>query len=308
MVAPANSYSTALKLFQSGQFVEAQRRLGDVVKSNPQQAEAWHLLGVIEFHQSNFEAAVKHFHRAVQIEECSAKYLTNLGSAWHAAGDLSKATDCFERAVTADPHCAESQTYLGIIRLQQGDLDAAESCLQSALLDAPQSWQARLNLGNLFRERRALDQAVEQYELALSIEPDSAESLLNLGELRMEQGRPADAIPHLHRAAALRPRVAEIQFRLADALRDVGDHTAAALASQRGLSYQASSFDGWIGLGISSAAIGKWSEAISSFRNAVSLQPNSPEAHTHLAEALQQSGDSEEAARHLAVAKVLEMR
>ncbi len=308
MVAPANSFSTALKLYQSGQFVEAQRRLVDVVNSDPQQAEAWHLLGVIEFQKSNFEAAVKHFHRAVQIEERSVKYLTNLGSTWHALGDVAQATDYFERAVAADPHCAESQTYLGIMRLQQGDLDAAETCLQTALLDAPQSWQARLNLGNLFRERREFDQSAAQYELALSIEPDSAEALLNLGELCMEQGRSADAIPHLRRAAELRPRVAAIQFRLADGLRDIGDHAAAALASQRGLSFQASSFDGWIGLGVSSAALGNWSEAISSFRNAVSLQPSSAEAHTHLAEVLRQSGNSEEAARHVAVAKVLEMR
>lgn len=308
MVAPVDSFHTALKLFQNGQFVEAQRRLADVVKSDPQQAEAWHLLGVIEFQKSNFNDAVKHFHRAVQLEDCSAKYLTNLGSAWFALGDVSKATDCFERAIAADPHCAESQTYLGIIRLQQRDLDAAEACLQTALLDAPQSWQARLNLGNVFRERRELDRAAEQYEMALSIELDSAESLLNLGELFVEQGRSVDAIPYLRRAAVLRPRVSEIQFRLADALREIGDHAAAVLASQRGLSFQASSFDGWIGLGQSSVALGKWSEAVASFRNAISLQPDSAAAHTQLAEALRRSGNSEEAARHLAVAKVLELQ
>ena len=308
MVAPADSFSTALRQFQNGQIAEAQQRLNDIVQVDPQHAEAWHLLGLIEYQKASFEGAVKHFHRAVQIENHSAKYLTNLGSAWHALGETREATGCFERAIAVDPHCAESQTYLGIIRLQQGDLDGAESCLQAALLDAPQSWQARLNLGNVFRDRYQLDQAAEQYELALSIESDSAEALLNLGELFVEQGRSADAIPYLLRAAVLRPRVAEIQFRLADALRDIGDHAAAASAYQKALSFKASSFDGWIGLGQSSAALEKWSEAVASFRNAVSLQPDSAAAHTHLAEALQQSGNAEEAARHLAVAKVLELQ
>lgn len=106
MVAPADSFSTALRQFQNGQFAEAQRQLSDLVQADPQQAEAWHLLGLIEYQKANFAEAVKHFHRAVQIDGRSAKYLTNLGSTWHALGETREATGCFERAIAADPRHA----------------------------------------------------------------------------------------------------------------------------------------------------------------------------------------------------------
>ncbi|HLQ46993.1 MAG TPA: tetratricopeptide repeat protein, partial [Planctomycetaceae bacterium] len=180
---PVNSLQVALRHYQSGNIAEASRQLSDLVKSEPAHAEAWHLLGLIDFATGNLTDAVKHFHQAVKLER-SAKYLTNLGSAWHALGETREAADCFEQAVTANPHHAEARTYLGIIRLQQGRLDDAEACFQAALLDNPKETQALLNLGNVFHERSQLDQAAEQYERALSCDPDYAEALLNLGAVR----------------------------------------------------------------------------------------------------------------------------
>ena len=197
---------------------------------------------------------------------------------------------------------------MGILRLQQGKLDEAEPCLQAALEQSPTSWQARLNLGNVFRERSEADAAIEQYEAALAISPDCAEALLNLGELLVEQCRFADAIPHLRRASELRPRVAEIRLRLADAQREIGEHSAAIESYQRALAFKASSFDGWIGLGLSNLTLERWTDAVSSLRNAVSLQPKTAEAHEQLAKALRHAGQSDEATRHESVANVLRNR
>ena len=68
MVAPVNDFDAALRQFQNGHLVEAQRRLENIVPIEPENAEAWHLLGLIEFQKSNFTDAVKLFRRAVQIE------------------------------------------------------------------------------------------------------------------------------------------------------------------------------------------------------------------------------------------------
>ena len=132
-----------------------------------------------------------------------------------------------------------------------------------------------------------------------------AEALLNLGVVRSEQGRFADAVPCLRRVAALRPRVAAIHFDLANVLRQIGDHVGAVLSYQRALSFQANSFDGWMGLGQSNANLERWTDAVSSFQKAVGLQPDSAEAHRQLGQALQRTGQSQEGAGHLAVANML---
>jgi cytochrome c-type biogenesis protein CcmH/NrfG len=141
--------------------------------------------------------------------------------------------------------------------------------------------------------------------LALSIEPEYPEALLNLGEIRAEQGLFDDAVSHLRRASRLRPRAAAIHLDLANALHQIGDHTHAVQSYQRALSFQASSFSGWMGLGQSNAALERWADAISSFKNAIALQPGSAAAHLSLGQALQSAGQPDEAARHLAVASVL---
>ena len=117
----------------------------------------------------------------------------------------------------------------------------------------------------------------------LSNDPDCVESLLNLGEVRVEQQKFEEAVRSLRNAAKLRPRVASLQFELAEALRQMSDHSAAAEAYKRGLSLQARSFDGWMGLGISSSELNLWRDAVASFKHALAIEPNSDEARDWLA-------------------------
>ena len=84
--------------------------------------------------------------------------------------------------------------------------------------------------------------------------------------------------------------------------------SAAIAAYQRALAFQASSFDGWMGLGASNMALERWADAVASFKNAVALQPGSSAAHLKLGQALQQSGQAGEAARHLMVAGELHLQ
>ena len=106
----------------------------------------------------------------------------------------------------------------------------------------------------------------------------------------------------------MRPRVADIRLRLAESLREVGEHVEAVQSYQRALAFKASLFEGWIGLGLSNMALERWIDAVSSLRNAVSLRPTSASAHAHLSEALRQSGQADDAARHRAVATALEIQ
>ena len=71
----------------------------------------------------------------------------------------------------------------------------------------------------------------------------------------------------------------------------MSDHANAVESYKRALSFKASSFDGWMGLGQSSLQLGRWRDAASAFQNALAVQPKSAEAQSGLKSAQGQISD-----------------
>ena len=143
---------------------------------NPHQPDVSLNLGLAEFKQGKFAAAIDPFLAAEQ----SARTRVLLGMSFYGSRAYGKAVPYLQAAVAADPANAKLHTVL------------AESCLWSAQYDC----------------------AMNQYRSILTADPDSVQSHMLLAQALDALNRSPEAIQELEEAARIAPDEANVHFEL----------------------------------------------------------------------------------------------
>ena len=160
-----------------------------------------------------------------------------------------------------------------MVALKYGFEDKAIKYLKQAVLLDPQHFQSLKVLGLLYFQKGNLDQAAEAYEKCLEIKPDSAEAHNELGRVYWEMGQAKKAEEEFKKAIALEENTAacynlsEIYFKqekLEEALGYVQKclHKKKEWAKAYNLQ------------GVILNKMGRFSEAIQSFKKAVEISTN----------------------------------
>ena len=150
------------------------------------------------------------------------------------------------------------------------DYAAAEKLLSTLTGKDATNYRAWFDLGLVAHAQGRTDDAIASYRKAVTAKPDVFESNMNLG-LMLAQAKNAEAATFLRAATKLQPsgnadkELARAWFSLGHVLDGTKDET-------------------------------KSEEAVTSYREAIRLQPNDPEFHLALATSLQRQSDAKAAA------------
>ena len=138
----------------AGDLPKAESICRQILRAEPNQHEALHLLGVIA-HQ-------------VGRNEIAEKFIT--------------------KAIDIKPDYAVAHSHLGAVLRELGRLDEAVTHCQKAIDIKPDVAEAHSNLGLALKELGRLDDAVDHYHKAIDIKPDFAVAHSNLGYALLELG------------------------------------------------------------------------------------------------------------------------
>jgi superkiller protein 3 len=158
-----------------------------------------------------------------------------------------------------------------------------------------------------------LADAATAFRAAISLKNDYAEAHYALGTVLQQQRNLDDAISAFRDALKFAPKAAEIHNTLGNALRQKGDIEAAraefqeaARLNQVRTNQQAATFA--TNTGLANLKDGKFDAALERLRAAVELDPTNAQAYYYLAQALQQTGQSQAALAAYQKAKELNPR
>lgn len=159
----------ALRLQITGRLEEATAIYQDIVGKDPNNADAWHLLGLIAHQADRPEAAEKMIMRAISLTGGQANYFVNLATVLTKAERLDEAANCLWRAIALDPNDAGAHSDLAEVLAETSDDEKAKSAMLKALKLKPDSVEICERAGQLFHNAGDIEIAANLYRQALDL-------------------------------------------------------------------------------------------------------------------------------------------
>ncbi len=229
----AQALQAALEYHQFGRFAEAESIYRQVLRIDPANFDALHLLGVLIHQTGQHAQAVDMIARAIALQPSNALAHNNLGDAYRALGRLDQAVANFEQALVLQPDFHEVHNNLGETYRLMGHLDQAQAALQKVLARKPDYAEAHSNLGLTLHAQGKLDEALASFQKAVSIKPDYAKAHVHLGAVYQDIGQVADAINCFDQALSLKADYPEALFALSTLFKQQGQLKKSLLCCQR---------------------------------------------------------------------------
>jgi len=209
----------AIALHQQGRLAEAEILYRQVLAQNARQFRPHYQLGILFMHAGRFAEAVAMLERALALKDGDLATLVNLGMARRHMGNAAGALLPLDRAIALNPGIAETHYQRGAALHALGRLEEAGEAAGRAAALAPDHANAlflrALVLGELDRK----PQARAAYDRLLQLKPDHLGGLNNRAALAWEAGDVAAALADHERLLALYPADAEIWTRHGTLLR-----------------------------------------------------------------------------------------
>ena len=182
-------FDQAVELHEKKQLDAAIAKLTAVVGMQPNNSEAYNLLGVCYDEKGQFQEAQNEYKKAAKLEPINARFLNNLGYSYYLSGNDKQAIKWYQKAVKFTPDDKRVQNNLGLAYGRKGDFTKAKA----EFVKAVGEHGALLNMGYLFSQQGRYQQAIEQFEAALKLQPNSTVAMNNLAQVYDRVGRAREA-------------------------------------------------------------------------------------------------------------------
>ncbi|HDR8856032.1 TPA: tetratricopeptide repeat protein [Burkholderia territorii] len=269
-----SAFDRAYAAHRAGHLAEAEHGYRAALATNPADADALHLFGVLRHQQGQHAEAADLVGRAVELRPNDAALQLNLGNALKALGRLDEAIDRFRNALTLAPEFPLAHYNLGnayaALQRHEDALDAFGRALELTPDDA----SIHNNLGNALNALGRHDDAIAAFRRALELRPGHAGAHNNLAMALNAIGRADDAIAHFQAAIAAQPRFVAAHFNLGNTFEALGRHGEAAAAFEAALALHPPFPLALFGLANALCAQARHREALPYYERAVGLDPS----------------------------------
>ncbi len=295
MATPLENLQAGFAHHQAGRLREAETLYRQVLSVDPQQADAWHLMGLLALQAGRPDAAEQCISRAIGLAGGRAPYHSHLAHALRAAGHLERAEQAALRALQLDPNLADAHNNLGNIQLDRGNIEAAASAYARAIELKPNAADPHNNLGTILHRRGALDAAIEHYRRALAINPQYFDAYNNLGTALKAQHHLDEAAEAYLAAIRLVPTAASAHLNLGTVRQEQRRLEEAISCYREALRLEPDSPPALNNLGAGLHEQGQLEEGRAMLERALALAPQLADAHYNLGTVLEAIGDAEKA-------------
>jgi len=270
MVSPVTQleYDALLAIYQSGDWVQAERRALALVQTNPGQPAFHNVHG----------AALLQLKRPAEAEQA------------------------FRRSIALRPEVPDGHNNLGNALKDQGRIDEARASYERALKLFPDYADCWNNLGTVHQANQDWDEALAAYDKAMALRPDYVDAINNRATALMAMKRYAEAEETFRRALELAPNYAQIHGNHGQVLLEQERYPEAIAAYEKAVGLLPTYAEGWNNLGVALRRSGRTEEALAAYEKAMALSPDVARARGNKAGLLLAEGMVEGAAEEFLAA------
>jgi tetratricopeptide (TPR) repeat protein len=169
-------------------------------------------LGRVDYDAHQYDAAIRHFQHAIELDPSMARAYDNLGLCHYYQNQNALAVEDYKKAIELDSGSQHPSPwpYLNLAVTQQflGELSNAEANLHEALRLDPSLVSAHFQLGTVFEDLGQLDHAVVELREAARLDPAYPEPHSVLARIYHRLGRQQAAHDEVEIYQRLRPHSA----------------------------------------------------------------------------------------------------
>jgi tetratricopeptide (TPR) repeat protein len=337
---------SAIAMEQAGKVAEAESTWRTLLKSQPNDSEAYAHLGLLEAHQEHYKEAIAFYRKALRLNPKIPNLRLNLGLSLFKAGEFESAIQTFEPLLKSEPKSSPGAlrlvTLTGLAHYELGHYSASIPFLKEAAAGDAGNVSLRMKLAESCLLSKQYQCVLDVYHEILTLNPESAEAHMLAGEAYDELKNDEGAVTEFQAAAKADPKTpnvhfgygyllwrllrfdeAEAEFRseVANdpehplALAYLGDTEMrrnsfddAVLHLEHAIRIQPSIAIAHLDLGIIRGSQGRNDEALRELKTAASLSPDDPLIHWRLGRFYQSVGQKEEAKGELAIAQSMQKK
>jgi tetratricopeptide (TPR) repeat protein len=189
-----HKFDQALSAHQKGQLSAAKAAYSDILKMQPHNPDAMHLLGLVYHHEKQNAQALKWISQAIDIAPQVPDFLSNRGLVYCALKEYDLALRDLDQAIKLRPNFAQAYSNKGMALLEKKEFRSAISSLEIALLFLPDFAEALYNLANAHMALKQYDQAIVNFNQAIALNPKFLDAIYNKGHAHFGLGQFNEAL------------------------------------------------------------------------------------------------------------------
>lgn len=283
----------AIQAFQSGDYIEAERVLRDIVHANSKDVEANHLLAIVYAGQNNHKKAIQFYKATLMLKPNDDLVLSNYASSLSVVGQIQESLVVFNKALEINPHSSEHWYNLANTMYDLGRYEDAVFYYKQSIKLSPKHQYANNNYGLTLSALNRFSESLAYYDIALSINEAFPEGLINKGDALKKLKRYDEAIVCFDRALSLKPRYAEANYNKGNVFHELKRYDEAIFCFDQALSIKPDYAQAWSNKGVVLHELGNFDGAISHFDKALNIKPDYHDASWNKSLSLLIKGDFE---------------
>lgn len=176
-----------IELQKAGDLVAAEKIYRDIIKLDPQNPDANHLLALLINAQGKHREALNHVNIAISINR-AAIFLNTRGMIFIDLGLYEEAASDIRASLKIAPEYPEALNNLAVVFLKTKKIDKALDSAKKSIAFNDELAQGWLTLGSAYFEKADFAEAKRCYEKGLSLDSHAAVAKINLAKISYMQG------------------------------------------------------------------------------------------------------------------------
>jgi tetratricopeptide (TPR) repeat protein len=162
----------ALDHHQQGDLVGAKTAYEAILEAEPDNAQAWQMLGLVAHQAGDADTALEKLGHAASLRPDHADIHINIAEVLRGRGDAEEAIGAYRRAIAIDPNAQSALTNLGLLALENNYIGEGIEALRRSSILQPNDPAVQTNLGLALREVGDYESCLVAFARALIIAPE----------------------------------------------------------------------------------------------------------------------------------------
>jgi protein O-GlcNAc transferase len=202
----AERLKEAVEWHRQGHLARAEMAYREVLRDEPRQPDALHLLGVALTQAGRPAEGAEHMRESLAVRPDQPMLHANLGNALAALGQHEQALGEYQRTLAALPTYAPALNGRGNVLSKLARWEEAVSSYRAAIECMPTLIEAHTNHGLALVQLGRSTEALESFDRALALAPTHATALQGCGTVRLALGDSEGARQAFEKLIAANPR------------------------------------------------------------------------------------------------------